>query len=194
MWSAATRGEQACIAQVAFLFLCGERAVAHDALAFLRLVGAEQRFEEEMFLTSFLSDEARHVDFFSLFFERMDGAIANVRALPSYERILQTRLAPAVDRLEHDRSPEAQVRAAVTFHMVVEGVIAQANDFLRTSGELALRIFGELSRLDAEWIGLTQNDHQLPRKLLRERLQLRHHLQKRPIRAGLMATMSRLKK
>ena len=46
------------------LFVAGEEAVTLDLLPLIEVVAREGRIEEEMYLTTFLFEEAKHTDFF----------------------------------------------------------------------------------------------------------------------------------
>jgi ribonucleoside-diphosphate reductase beta chain len=118
--------------QVCTLFLAGEKAVATHLLPMMHLLASEERLEEVLFLTSFLADEAKHVDFFCRFFEEVAGDPAELSGLQceSYQRILDQELKTASMRLYYDTSPEAQVNAAVTCNLVVEGVMAESGLYL----------------------------------------------------------------
>jgi len=118
--------------QVCALFLAGERAVTLHVLPLLHLVASEKRLEEELYLSSFLSDEAKHVDLFCRFFEEVVGDLGDVShsCSHSYQRILDQELEAALTRLYIDASPEAQVRASVTYNMVIEGVMAETGQYL----------------------------------------------------------------
>jgi ribonucleoside-diphosphate reductase beta chain len=129
-WAASSGAARTAVRYLCAMFLAGETAVTHNVLPLLRLVAAERRFEEELFLTSFLADEAKHVDLFCRFFEEIGGDLGGLPGFAAYQRILDEELEPALTRLERDTSPEAQVRAVVTFNLVVEGVLAQAGLYL----------------------------------------------------------------
>lgn len=114
------------------VFRAGEEAVAADLLPLLHVVGAEGRVEEEMYLCSFLWDEARHIDLLQRLFAELCGEFdeAGSRLHPVYRRIFDDELRPALARLLTDASPEAQVRASVTYHLVVEGVMAETGYYV----------------------------------------------------------------
>jgi ribonucleoside-diphosphate reductase beta chain len=131
-WERLSVGRRHRVLQLCTLFEMGEEAVTLDLLPLLRVVASEGRLEEELYLTAFLFEEAKHVDLFDRFFAEVTGAPAE-RAryqYPSYERIVAVELPAALRALEHDRSPEAQVRASVTYHFVVEGVLAETGYYL----------------------------------------------------------------
>src|ERR687892_822291 len=50
-------------------FMVGEEAVTIDILPMIRAISREGRLEETIYLTSFALEEAKHVDFFRLFFD-----------------------------------------------------------------------------------------------------------------------------
>ncbi|NWG35734.1 MAG: R2-like ligand-binding oxidase [Chloroflexi bacterium] len=136
-WSRLTNDEKDLILRLLAMFVAGEEAVTLDLLPLIRVVAKEGRVEEEMFLTTFLFEEAKHTDFFRRFLDE-------VALLPSplgeglggrsdlthyhtdnYRHIFYDALPAALSALEADPSPSAQIRASVTYNMVVEGVLAE---------------------------------------------------------------------
>ncbi len=109
------------------LFLAGEEAVTLDLLPLIQTVAAEGRLEEEIYLTSFLWEEAKHVDAFSRFFDDIAAERSDLDRFhtASYRSIFYDELPTALDRLRTDHSPAAQAEASVTYHMIVEGVLAE---------------------------------------------------------------------
>ncbi len=108
------------------LFLGGEESVTREFLPLLRLVERADRLEEEIYLTSFLWEEAKHVEFFWRFF---DEIAAPDRPPADYSRPYRTifvdEMPQRMAALEDDPTPADQARASVTYHMIVEGVLAQ---------------------------------------------------------------------
>jgi ribonucleoside-diphosphate reductase beta chain len=90
-------------------------------------IASEGRLEEEMFLTTFLFEEAKHTDFFSRFLHEVAGSSFDLAhyQTTSYRDIFYEALPTALQALQTDRSPAAQVRAAVTYNLVVEGILAE---------------------------------------------------------------------
>ncbi|MCS6869160.1 R2-like ligand-binding oxidase [Thermus sp.] len=132
---------QDLILRLVSLFLGGEEAVTLDLLPLLWAVAREGRLEEEMYLTIFLVEEAKHVEFFARFLERVAGrrgGLAHYHG-PHYRRIFHELLPQAMERLWQDPSPEAQVAAALTYNVVVEGVLAETgyHGFFRMAERLA---------------------------------------------------------
>ncbi|GAA6734932.1 R2-like ligand-binding oxidase [Thermus oshimai] len=115
------------LTHLASLFIAGEEAVTLDLLPLLGVVAREGRLEEEMYLTTFLLDEAKHVEFFHRLLEAMGSTGQDLERFhgPSYRAIFYQALPQAMGRLVDDPSPEAQVEAVVTYTMVVEGVLAE---------------------------------------------------------------------
>lgn len=112
----------------ASLFLAGEESVVRDLLPTMQVVSEEGRLEEEMFLATFLWEEAKHVEFFRRLLETMApdaGHDFGSYLGPSHRRIFMKELPEAMNRLRTDRSLEAQARAGATYHMIVEGVLAE---------------------------------------------------------------------
>ncbi len=126
-WQGLSAEEQDILLRLSALFQAGEEAVTLDLLPLLLVIAREGRLEEEMYLTSFLWEEAKHVEFFSRFFAEVAGAPADLSRYhsPSYRALFYEALPEAMHRLLVDPSPAAQVRASVTYNMVTEGVLAE---------------------------------------------------------------------
>ena len=126
-WQAMTVDERDLILRLTAMFQAGEEAVTLDLLPLIMVIAAEGRLEEELFLTTFLYEEAKHTDFFSRFLAEVVGDPRNLTHYhgESYRTIFYEALPQALNRLREDPSPEAQVRAAVTYNLVVEGILAE---------------------------------------------------------------------
>jgi ribonucleoside-diphosphate reductase beta chain len=110
------------------LFLAGEESVTLDLLPLVMTIAREGRLEEEMYLTTFLWEEAKHVDFFHNGFLRNiapDAGDLSRYHTPAYRMIFCEELPRAMGALLSDPGPAAQVRAAATYNMIVEGVLAE---------------------------------------------------------------------
>ena len=135
-WEALNADEQDLILRLLAMFVAGEEAVTLDLLPLIQVIAKEGRVEEEMFLTSFLYEEAKHTDFFRRFLDevtfpsprgrgaRGEGDLSQYHT-DNYRTIFYDALPSALSALETDSSPSAQVRASVTYNMVVEGVLAE---------------------------------------------------------------------
>lgn len=126
-WSTLTGAEQEILLRLTTMFQTGEEAVTLDLLPLIGVIAAEGRLEEEIFLTTFLADEAKHTDFFTRFLEEVVGATEDRSHfhLENYREIFYDALPSALGKLHGDPSPAAQVRAAVTYNLIVEGVLAE---------------------------------------------------------------------
>ena len=126
-WARLSADEQASILQITSLFQAGEEGVTLDLLPLIMVIAEEGRLEEELFLTTFLFEEGKHVEFFRRFLDEVCGARGDLHGFhtDTYRLIFYEELPQAMGRLRDDRSPEAQIRAAVTYNMIVEGVLAE---------------------------------------------------------------------
>jgi len=108
-------------------FQAGEESVAYDLLPLLRVVAAEGRIEEEMFLTAYLWEEAKHVEGFDRFLRTVIGTDEDLEYTftDAYRQLFLTELPSSLAKLDQDASPTSIAEAAVTYQMIVEGVLAE---------------------------------------------------------------------
>ncbi len=66
-WERMTEQQKEEIRARSSSFLAGEEAVTVDLLPLIMVIAKEGRLEEELYLTTFLFDEAKHTEFFRLF-------------------------------------------------------------------------------------------------------------------------------
>jgi ribonucleoside-diphosphate reductase beta chain len=126
-WSHLTDDERDVILRLTSMFQSGEEAVTLDLLPLILAIAREGRIEEEMFLTTFLWEEAKHTDFFRRFLDevaQVDHDLSHY-SVPSYRSIVYDALPRGLGQLMSDPSPQAQIRASVTYNMIVEGVLAE---------------------------------------------------------------------
>lgn len=117
-------------------FQAGEEAVTLDLLPLIMAIAKEGRLEEEMFLTSFLWEEAKHVDGFNRFLSAvLPQGLPNLEHLltPSYKHLFYNILPDAMNALITDASPVNMVKASVTYNMIVEGVLAETGYYVLNS-------------------------------------------------------------
>jgi ribonucleoside-diphosphate reductase beta chain len=118
------------------MFVAGEEAVTLDLLPFIQAIAQEGRIEEEMFLTTFLFEEAKHTDFFRRFMDEVAfpsplgeglgvGSDLTRYHGDNYRQLFYDSLPEALNALRSDPSPASQIRASVTYNMIVEGVLAE---------------------------------------------------------------------
>ena len=126
-WQQLSQRERDLIMRGVSLFIGGEEAVTNDLAP---LLIAMQRnggtIEDGMFLTSQLFDEARHVELFDAVSRHVfeQPVSAEAWAGESY-RTLFSELNQSLERLLHDSSLQAQVQAIASYHMIIEGVLAE---------------------------------------------------------------------
>ena len=126
-WQGLKDNERDILLRLTAQFQAGEEAVTLDLLPLIGVIAKEGRIEEEMFLTTFLWEEAKHTDFFNRVLTEVIGETGDISSyhMPSYSSIIYESLPQALDRLSVDSSPEAQLIASVTYNMIVEGVLAE---------------------------------------------------------------------
>lgn len=125
-WTHLSSDQKENILRLISQFLAGEEAVTLDLLPLIMAIAKEGRLEEEMFLTTFLFEEAKHTEFFRLAL----NAIGEKEDLshyhtPTYQKIFYEILPAAMNRLVNDQSPEAIAEASTVYNMFVEGVLAE---------------------------------------------------------------------
>lgn len=102
--------------------------MTRDLLPLLMTVVREDRLEEQLFLTTFLSEEAKHTEFFRRILDevcRQSGDLARYQTL-SFRKVFSEKLPAAMRGLLADASPAAQAVALVTYTLVGEGVLGEA--------------------------------------------------------------------
>jgi ribonucleoside-diphosphate reductase beta chain len=133
-WANLKDDEKDLIWRLLAMFVAGEEAVTLDLLPLIEVVAREGRLEEEMFLTTFLFEEAKHTDFFRRFLDEValpspdevgGGADLSHYHTENYTHLFYQALPEALLGLKTDTGPAAQIRASVTYNMVVEGVLAE---------------------------------------------------------------------
>jgi ribonucleoside-diphosphate reductase beta chain len=126
-WRRLSEPERDVLLRLTALFLGGEESVTVELLPLIMVIAREGRLEEEIFLTSFLFEEAKHVEFFRRFFDEiaLDARDLSGYHTPSWRTLFYHELPSALERLRLDPSPIALAEASVTYNMVVEGILAE---------------------------------------------------------------------
>ncbi len=126
-WQALSDTERDVIIRLTSLFQAGEESVPLDLLPLIMTIAKEGRIEEEMFLTTFLWEEAKHTEFFRRFIDEVTGVTIDLTPYhsDSYKHIIYEELPASLHALTTDPSPANQVKASVTYNMIVEGVMAE---------------------------------------------------------------------
>ncbi len=126
-WEGFDDKQREVLLHLSSMFIGGEEAVTLDLLPLIQTVASEGRLEEEMFLTSFLWEEAKHVEAFRRFLNEVAVEHSDLSRFhgENYRAIFEDELPGALQRLQEDTSPVAQAEASVTYNMIVEGVLAE---------------------------------------------------------------------
>ncbi len=131
-WAAMDDRQQALIRRAVTLFIGGEAAVTHDLTPLCIALKREgNHLEEEMFLTTQLFEEAKHVEFFDCIIRKvlLDGTPFtpdDLSANGSYQ-MLFGELTSALDVLLTDSSRTRQAAAIASYHLIIEGVLAETS-------------------------------------------------------------------
>lgn len=115
------------ILRLCSLFVAGEEAVTEDIQPFLRAMAAEGRLGDEMYLTQFAFEEAKHVQAFRLWLDALgvrEDLHGFVDKNPGYRALFYEELPKSLESLLDDPSPRNQVRASVTYNHIIEGSLA----------------------------------------------------------------------
>lgn len=126
-WAGFTDEEKDLCLLLLSMFVAGEEAVTLDLLPLIQAIAEEGRIEEEMYLTTFLFEEAKHTDFFRRFMDEVADAGVDLSRFhgDNYRQLFYESLPEALNALRSDPSPASQIRASVTYNMIVEGVLAE---------------------------------------------------------------------
>ncbi len=126
-WRKLTQNERTVILHLTTLFQSGEESVTLDLLPVLLVMASEGRLEEEMYLSTFLFEEAKHTEFCRRFIDEVTEVKADLAHFhtPAYRKLFYEELPGAMGRLREDSSATAQIEAAATYNMIIEGTLAE---------------------------------------------------------------------
>jgi ribonucleoside-diphosphate reductase beta chain len=128
-WEKLSDDERHLATRLCAQFIAGEEAVTEDIQPFMAAMRAEGRLGDEMYLTQFAFEEAKHTQVFRLWLDAV-GITEDLHCylddLPAYRQIFYQELPESLNDLSTDPSPAAQVRASVTYNHVVEGMMTLA--------------------------------------------------------------------
>ncbi len=127
-WNRCSDEEKELLLHLTSLFQAGEESVTNEIVPLMLAVSREKRLEEELFLTTFLFEEAKHTDFFNRFLSEIaqtDAGDLDRFKGPNYTQLFDIELNSVMRRLLDDASPKNQLLASVTYNMVVEGSLAE---------------------------------------------------------------------
>jgi ribonucleoside-diphosphate reductase beta chain len=171
-WESLTDLEREWATRLCAQFIAGEEAVTQDIQPFMTAMRAEGRLGDEMYLTQFAFEEAKHTQVFRLWLDAVgvtDDLQVFLDDLPTYRTIFYEELPESLDALATDPSPAAQVRASATYNHVIEGMMALTgyyawhricvdNNILPGMQELVRRI-GDDERRHMAWGTFTCRRH-----------------------------------
>lgn len=125
-WLTMSKAERRIVLQMVAIFAEGEGAVTTHLTPLLLRIAHQGQREEELYLTQFLFDEAKHVEGF----DRFLAAVApntDLYALqtPSSRFLFDHELPATMANLLVDDSLEALAIASATYNMIMEGVVAE---------------------------------------------------------------------
>lgn len=126
-FAAMTDDERRYTTRLAAQFLAGEESVTQDLQPFVAAMAAEGRFADEMYLTQFVYEEAKHALAFRLWFDAVgvdEDLHEHVECNEPYTQIFTRELPDSLYALQGDPGPANQIRASVTYNHVVEGCLA----------------------------------------------------------------------
>ena len=126
-WRGMTELEREVLLHLSSLFMSGEESVTTDLLPLIMVMSDEGRLEEEMYLTSFLFEEAKHVEIFRRFFDEVADNPPDLSRFQGehYKELFHEALPTALNRLRQEPTPVNQAVASTTYNMIVEGVLAE---------------------------------------------------------------------
>lgn len=109
-WQQLAPDEQDLLLRLTAMFQAGEEAVTLDLLPLIMTIAQEGRLEEEMFLTTFLFEEAKHTDFFNRFLTEVVQADPDLSHYhtQNYHTVFYRALPQTLQALQADRSPAAK--------------------------------------------------------------------------------------
>lgn len=131
-WQRLRPDQQEAALNLCTVFTAGEEAVTEDIQPFIRAMGSEGRLGDEMYLTQFAFEEAKHTQVFRLWLDAL-GITQDlhewVAENTGYRKIFYEELPAALNSLSDDPSSANQVRASATYNHVVEGSLALTGYF-----------------------------------------------------------------
>jgi ribonucleoside-diphosphate reductase beta chain len=126
-WDSLSDRERDYATRLCAQFIAGEEAVTKDIQPFMAAMRAEGRLGDEMYLTQFAFEEAKHTQVFRMWLDAVgieDDLHSYLDELPAYRQMFNEELPDSLTALATDPSPAAQVRASVTYNHIVEGMLA----------------------------------------------------------------------
>lgn len=126
-WKGLNQAQKDYCLQLTSNFIAGEEAVTLDLLPMIKTVSEQGHFEEAMYLTTFLFEEAKHVDFFARALDAFGVAPNECEKYHnrSYRALFYDQFPRVMNALYDDPSPENLIRASATYNLGIEGILAE---------------------------------------------------------------------
>src|SRR6202012_1752896 len=115
-WERLTDDERHYATRLCAEFIAGEESVTQDIQPFMAAMRAEGRLGDEMYLTQFAFEEAKHVQVFRMWLDAVgitEDLHDFLEDVPTYRKIFYEVLPDSLSTLATDPSPAAQIRASV---------------------------------------------------------------------------------
>lgn len=126
-WASLDDEERRSATYLCAQFIAGEEAVTQDIQPFMKAMAAEGRFGDEMYLSQFCFEEAKHTEVFRRWMDAVgltEDLTSFVSENPYYRKLFYEELPESLGILAGDPSPLNQIRASVTYNHVIEGSLA----------------------------------------------------------------------
>jgi len=126
-WHTLNSEQKRSVTHLCAQFIAGEEAVTEDIQPFMKAMSATGRFADEMYLTQFCFEEAKHTEVFRRWMDAVgltEDLNPYVADNPYYRELFYEELPNSLGVLAADPSPANQIRASVTYNHVIEGSLA----------------------------------------------------------------------
>jgi ribonucleoside-diphosphate reductase beta chain len=121
-------------------FIIGEESVTMDILPMIMTMAKKGWLEEEIFLTSFVFEEAKHVEFFNIFLKEI-GEVGDLSfSNEDHKKIWFEMLPTTMNRLLTDPSSRNIAEAAAMYNLFLEGVQAETSYYMMYEGARKMNI------------------------------------------------------
>jgi ribonucleoside-diphosphate reductase beta chain len=126
-WINLNEKEKDVILRLTAMFQAGEESVTEHILPLISVIAKRKELEDEMYLTTFLFEEAKHTEFFRKFLDDVTESKFDLTKYhtENYRTLFYEELPNAMNNLLTDDSDEALVNASTTYNMIVEGILAE---------------------------------------------------------------------
>lgn len=126
-WIKLNEKEKDVILRLTAMFQAGEESVTEHILPLISVIAKRKELEDEMYLTTFLFEEAKHTEFFRKFLDDVTESKFDLTKYhtENYRTLFYEELPNAMNNLLTDDSDEALVIASTTYNMIVEGILAE---------------------------------------------------------------------